>query len=103
MESYTLTITNNLITREQFITPTISIYFNEVSEISQQKNGTLTIKGRESSDLIVVLPQIDNYNDLIKSLEQISTVVKKDVSFLEKYQSLTLLLTIGSMLCVHSK
>ena len=44
LESYTLTITNNLITREQFITPTISIYFNEVSEISQQKNGTLTIK-----------------------------------------------------------
>jgi hypothetical protein len=102
LDSYRLTITNNLITREQFNTPTISIYFNEVSEISQQKNGVLTIKGKESADQIIVLPQIDNHRILLKTLEQIKPLIRKDISFLERYLSFTLLLTLGSMVCVFT-
>ena len=37
-ESYSLTFTNNLITREQQNTPTVSIYFNDVNEIFKHKN-----------------------------------------------------------------
>ena len=102
-ESYTLTITNNLITREQLNTPTISIYFNEIKEITQHKNGGFIIKGKEAADLIGIPVQIDNYLQLETALQQIQPIVVKDkVSFMEKYQSLTGLLTVGLMLCVYT-
>ena len=102
-ESYTLIITNNLITREQLNTPTISIYFNEVKEIAKHKNGSFTIKGKETVDLIVIPAQIDDYLQLETALQQIQPIVVKDkVSFMEKYQSLTGLVTVGLMLCVYT-
>lgn len=102
-ESYTLTITNNLITREQLNTPTISIYFNDIKEIAKHKNGSFTIKGKETIDLIGIPAQIDNHPQLETALQQIQPIVAKDkVSFMEKYQILTGLVTAGLMLCVYT-
>lgn len=102
-DSYTLTITNNLITREQLNTPTISIYFNDIKEITKHKNGSFTIKGKDTTDLIGVPSQIDNYSQLETILQNIRPItVKESVSFLQKYQSLTALLTMGLMLCVYT-
>ena len=102
-ESYTLTITNNLITREQFNTPTISIYFNDIKEIVKHKNGSFTIKGKEAVDLIGIPVQIDDSSQLETALQQIHPIVVKDkVSFMEKYQSLTGLVTAGLMICVYT-
>ena len=102
-ESYTLTINNNLITREQLNTPTISIYFNDIKEIAKHKNGGFSIKGKEASDLIGIPLQIDNYPTLEAALQQIQPLIVKDkASFIEKYQSLAGLLTIGLMLCVYT-
>lgn len=103
LESYTLTITNNLVTREQLNTPAISIYFNDIKEIAKHKNGSFTIKGKEAIDLIGIPAQIDDYSKLETALQQIQTIVVKDeVSFLQKYQSLSGLLTVGLMLCVYT-
>lgn len=103
LESYKLTITNNLVTREQLNTPTISIYFNDIKEIAKHKNGSFTIKGKEAVDLIGIPAQIDDYYKLETALQQIQTIVVKDkVSFLQKYQSLTGLVTLGLMLCVYT-
>lgn len=102
-ESYKLTITNNLITREQLNTPTISIYFNDIKEITKHKNGGVTIKGKETVDLIGIPEQIDDYLLLETALQQMHPIVVKDkVSFMEKYQSLTGLVTVGLMLCVYT-
>ena len=102
-ESYTLTITNNLVTREQLNTPTISIYFNDIREIAKHKNGSFTIKGKETVDLIGIPAQIDKYLQIEAALQHIKPIVVKDkVSFMEKYQSLTGLLTAGLMLCVYT-
>ncbi|HEY1201126.1 MAG TPA: hypothetical protein VGE79_09105 [Niastella sp.] len=102
-ESYTLTITDHLVRREQLNTPTISIYFNDIREIAKHKNGGFTIKGKETVDLIQVPVQIDDYLQLEKALQQIQAIVEKDkVSFMEKYQSLTGLVTAGLMLCVYT-
>lgn len=43
-ESYTITIADNLITREQLNTPTISIYFNDIKEIIRLKMAVLQSK-----------------------------------------------------------
>lgn len=102
-DSYTLTITNNLISREQLNTPVISIYFSEIKEIVRHKNGSLTIKGKEATDLIGIPPQIDNYLQLETALQGIHPVTVQDrMPFLQKYQSLTGLLTVGLMLCVYT-
>jgi len=102
-ESYTLTITNNLVTREQLNTPTISIYFNDIKEIAKHKNGSFSIKGKETVDLIGIPAQIDDYSQLETALQQIQPIIVKDkVSFLQKYQSLTGVVTGGLMLCVYT-
>ncbi len=102
-ESYTLTITNNLITREQLNTPIISIYFNDIKEIARHKSGGFTIKGKDATDLIGIPKQIDNYSQLETTLQKIQTIAVKDkVPFLQKYQSLTGLVTVGLMLCVYT-
>jgi len=102
-ESYTLTITNNLVTREQLNTPIISIYFNEIKEIIKNKNGSFIIKGKEAVDLIGIPAQIDDYSQLETTLQQIKPIIVKDkVAFLDKYPSFAGLLTIGLMLCVYT-
>ena len=102
-ESYTLTITNNLVTREQLNTPVISIYFNDIKEIVKNKNGSFTIKGLNSAGLIGIPAQIDDYSQLETALQQIQPVIIRDkVSLLQKYQSLTGWVTIGLMLCVYT-
>ncbi len=45
-ESYTLTISNNLVTREQPNIPMVSLYFNEIQKIVKHKNGGFVIKGK---------------------------------------------------------
>lgn len=74
IESFTLTITNNLITREQLNTSEISIYFNEIKEIAKHKNGSFTIKGKDAGDLIGIPFTIDNYADLEQLLQDIHSI-----------------------------
>lgn len=102
-ESYTLTITTNSITREQLNTPVISIYFNDIKEIAKHKNGSFTIRGKATADLVGIPAQIDNHTQLETALQQIQPIIVKDkVPFLEKYQGLAGLVTVGLMLCVYT-
>ena len=101
-DSYTLTITNNLVTREQLNTPTISIYFNEIIEIIKYKNGSLLIKGKDSTDLISIPAQIDNYSQLELTLQKILPITNDRASILRKYQGVTALVAIGLMFCVYT-
>jgi len=102
-DSYTLTISNNLITREQINTPTVSIYFNEIKEIIKNKNGSFTIKGRDAGDLILIPKQVDNYPQLETTLVSIQPLTgKSNQSLLAKYPALLALLTVGLMFCVYT-
>jgi len=103
IESCTLTITNGLVTREQLSTPTISIYFDDIKEITKHKDGGFTIKGKNAVDLIVIPAQIDNFLQLETALREIKPILVQDkVPFLAKYQSLTGLVTVGLLLCVFT-
>jgi hypothetical protein len=102
-ESYTLTITNNLITREQLNTPAISIYFNDIKTIGKHKNGSFIVKGRDTLDQIAIPAQIDNYLELEILLQQIKPInVNDEVPFFERYRSVTAIITVGLMLCVYT-
>jgi hypothetical protein len=103
IESYTLSVAADLIRREQFNTPAISIYVADIKEIIKHKNGSLSIKGKGTADLILIPAQIDNPLQLESTLQSFSTItVKEKESLLQKYPSLIGFITIGLMLCVYT-
>ncbi|HUP11969.1 MAG TPA: hypothetical protein VM187_07155 [Niastella sp.] len=102
-ESYELTISDNLIAREQLNTPTISIYLTEVQEIIKRKNKAFIIRGKTARDMILVPAQIENYEQLEIALEQIKPVTNKGktISWM-KAQALLALAGLGLMVCVYT-
>jgi len=92
-ESYRLIIDNNSITREQWNMQTISISITDISEIRKNSNGSLTIKGNSTADIIVIPAQIDNFEKLEKLLSEIRHISEKDNKpFLQKYIGLFFIL-----------
>jgi hypothetical protein len=101
-ESYILTLTDNLVRREQLNTPTISIYYNDIQEITKSNNGNFVIKGPDAKNPINVSAQIDNYVLLENELNQIKPItIKSSDSPLQKYQFLFVLLTLALMTSVY--
>lgn len=100
-ESYTLTITENIVAREQTGAPPVSVYFNDISEILKHKNGSFTIKGKEPGEIIVIPAQIDNYPQLEARLQEIHPVVLGgNIPAVQKVQSIVTYLTVGLIFCV---
>jgi hypothetical protein len=101
-DSYSLALSNDSITREQHNTPTISISHGEISEIIKNSNGSFTIKGNSTINIIGVPSQIDNYEKLEKLLTDIRQIsTKTSEPFLQKFRGLLSILTIGLMAAVY--
>lgn len=102
LESYELTISENLIAREQLNTPTISIYLTEVQEIIKRKKGGFYIKGEKARDLIIVPKQIENPEQLELALEKIRPLVPKGKGANQlKWQALLGLASMGLLITVN--
>lgn len=102
LDSYELTISENLIAREQLNTPTISIYLTEVQEIIKRKKGGFYIKGEKARDLIIVPKQIENPEQLELALEKIRPLVSKGKGADQlKWQALLSLASIGLLITVN--
>jgi hypothetical protein len=101
-ESYRLTLDDNGITREQYNTPTITISIAELREITKNPNGSFTIKGNSTANVIGIPSQIEEYEKLEKSLSEIRQIsTKSSESILQKFQGLFSILTIGLMGAVY--
>jgi len=100
--SYTLTFDNNIITREQYNTPTISILYDEVTEIIKGSNGSFTIKGKSAINVIIIPAQIENYEKLEKLLSEIKPfTLPVNRPLLKKSIAILPLLAIGLMAVVY--
>lgn len=98
-DSYTIIVDANVITRKQLNTPDMAIYFNEISEIDKTKNNTILIKGKTPAETIVVIPQIDNYSELEKLLNEIKPINQHPtVSLFQKYSKVIGILTAALMM-----
>jgi hypothetical protein len=101
-DSYVLTLDNNCITREQHNTQTITISNNGIIDIIKNSNGSFTIEGNSTVNVISIPSQIEDYEKLEKLLfeiRQISTIESKP--FLQKFNALFSILTIGLMAAVY--
>lgn len=73
-ESYTLTISDITIICDQEGKPSISLYHSEVQAIYRNKNGSFSILGKYPTDIIVVPAQIEEYNELEATLQNIHPI-----------------------------
>ena len=101
--SYSITISDSEILREQMNTPPLTINFMEIKEIIKNEKGSFTIKGRTRTDIIYVPYIIDNARELEQRLASFTpiTVVAKD-PFYKKYRLLLTFLALGAMVSVYT-
>ena len=103
MASYRLTISGNIITREQGNTPTISIYFSEVKQILKGKNGGMVVAGKNPADVIIIPAQIERATELETELSSIMAVATAPpLKLLQKYPRLLTIIVLGLMVCVFT-
>jgi hypothetical protein len=98
LESYQLTITDNLITREQKNTPAIQIYKNEVAEIVRTSQ-CYYIKTKDKSSPIMVPVNVENREGLERLLNGIKPISSKaDFKYSSKYPVILVLAVLGLMI-----
>ena len=95
LESYTITIGEDFIKREQENIPDIVIQHGEIREISKNSNGSFSIKGSSSLNGIGIPKYIDRYDELEKMLNDIYPLTPKKTHLLLKYPGISLLLFFG--------
>lgn len=102
-ESYTLTIDDNVITRQMANTPEITIYFHEVKEIIKSMEGGFTIMGLEPADIIIIPVQVEKYEELEAVLNQVKPVIAPPASLylLQKGRIFLSLATAGAMAAIY--
>jgi hypothetical protein len=102
LESYTLTIENNVITREQLNARPVSLYFREVVRVSKLKNNIIVIRGEKPGETIIVPAQIENYGQLEQILQQVKPIdAEIATTFINKYQRLLSVLMVVCMITVY--
>lgn len=103
LESYTLTLDEEGIIREQFNTPRIVILYQDLVEIVKNSNGGITIKGSSAFNAIGVPPFIDQQERLEALLsERKQIIVKTKTSFLQKYLWVGILIMLAAMATVYT-
>jgi hypothetical protein len=99
--SYELTINDESILRKQDLTADIEIQFNEIKEITKNKNGALAIKGENSNKSIGVPSQVENIMELESRLSKVFEITTSNKqTFIQKFPWVLPLLTIGLMMTV---
>gem|GEM_PF-5461625 len=84
-ETYKLMIDDEKIVREQFDTPTITIYKRNITDIVKNADGSFTVTGDNDLNAIGIPSQIDRYHRLEEELRRIRSIHSKNVkSFAEK-------------------
>lgn len=102
-DTYRLTLDDNLIKREQINTPTVTLYLGDVQYIKKQRSGGFILSGKNANDKIIIPAQIEKYDELEISLNQIKTIdIEINKPVLQKYQGLFSLIVLGSMVCVFT-
>jgi len=98
-ESYTLTISDQEIIREQLNTPMISIPFADVKSIDRNAKGFSIRSLSSAKDIIQIPAQIDDIEQLGAILSQIQPIGDEvEKTFIEKQSNLFTILSVGLIL-----
>jgi hypothetical protein len=101
LQSYTLTLSEEGITREQLNTPPLFISFMEIKEIVKTKKGGFIIKGLTRTDVIYISYFIENPQVLEERLQAMAPISTKSADpAYRKYLPWLFFPTIGLLICV---
>lgn len=101
-QSFNLIFSENNVIREQINTPSINIQFGDVKSIIKNKNGSYVIKGKTTTQTILIPAQIDNYENLEMLFNQIKPIEEfSQPTFDEKYKIPVLIFTLLCMAIVY--
>jgi hypothetical protein len=84
LQSFRITIEDNVITREQLNTEELTIYFHEVKEVTKSKAGSLFIRGLEKTDIIGIPPEIENKEALEAILSGLKPIMPRSKDAVRK-------------------
>lgn len=103
LESYVLTIDGNVITREQFNTEEVTIYFHEVKEIIRNNKGSIAIRGFDATDIIYIPAYIERPAELEALLSEIKPItgLSNAASTLQKVSPFLSLVNVGLLVTVY--
>ncbi len=95
-ESYTLTINNQEIIREQLNTPTIHLPFSDVQSIDENSKGFSIRSSSSAKDIILIPPQIDDIDKLREMLSRIQPIGGEvEKTFIEKNSNALTIISVG--------
>ncbi|HTJ12350.1 MAG TPA: hypothetical protein VL547_10015 [Dinghuibacter sp.] len=77
--SYTVVLSEILLTRESAVLPTIEIYLNEIRKIELLKNGAIIVRGRTRQECIGIPKQMEGFDELKRALEGIMPLTPTNV------------------------
>jgi hypothetical protein len=99
--SYSVTISDDAITREQAGTPPLTISFMEIKEIVRTKRGAFIIRGLQRRDVILIPQGIEDRDNLEERLEELAPIGTKSQDPMYKhYRNFLSLGAFAMMLCV---
>jgi len=100
-ESFVLTIGDDLIQREQLMTPTVAIKIAEVKDIVRNQNGSFIITGQRKGDVIAISHEIENRDDLELELKKVKLIKEQVSSLSQKLLLPSVFLTMILMAVVY--
>jgi hypothetical protein len=103
IQSYSVSISGDGVTREQMNTPPLSISSLEIREIIKTKKGSFMVKGVHRTDVIHIPYWIENPASVEEQLQQLAPVGenKKDARNQQLRTTLTFL-AVGLMICLFT-
>jgi len=84
VDSYTLVFEDNRITREQKNTPTVSLSFMEIREVSRTPKGSFIIKGERRTDVICIPCYVHDYPEVERLVGNLGSVPVKPAKSLSR-------------------
>jgi len=100
--SYSLTLGIDFLSRQQNNLPTITLFFNEITQITEDKFGNLLVKGQKSDQTIAIPEFIEDNNKIRSILQSLQPITKQSTKkILQKYPFIPAMLSLGCMAIVY--
>jgi hypothetical protein len=99
--SHRLIIEADHLSRNQSNLLPVTIPFNEITQITEDKRGILIIRGQEG-DAIAASPYLENYDKVKKILQTLHPITQPEIkNIFYKYPTLLTLLMIGCIVVIY--
>jgi len=102
LESYSVTISDNEITREQMNTPALTINFMEIKEIVKFEKGSYAVKGAARTDVINIPNWMEDREELEKLLQALAPIKVYTKNLWQiKYRWVLSVMAVGLMFALY--